>query len=174
MYFWCMIKHTLKLLCLTLVLTALTGCPYGTEITLDGAEKINSAYLGKYEKQNSSYYYLVVSKYSDNEYKLEKYRTTSETVKETGIGRVFDIKGTKFIVVKKHSSSSSSYYKKKQYIYKFMPSKSGYIMKLQGVSDYIDEEFETSEELKKYLEKYKDLSFFYQKKVDKYYKSDDE
>lgn len=169
-----MIKHLATLSFLTLAIVLFTGCPYSNDLVMDGAEKVDSKYLGKFEKQSSSYYYAVVSKKSDNQYKIEKFRTKDDELRETGTGWVYDIKGTKFFYVKRESSSSSSYYKRKGYLYKFMPSKSGYIMKLQGMSDYISEEFESGEALKKYIEKYKDLSFFYQKRIDKYYKADED
>lgn len=170
-----MIKQLSKLSFLAVAMILLSGCPYSTDLEMDGAEKVNNAYLGTFEKQSSSYYYAVISKKSENEYKIEKFRTKDDELRETGTGWIYDIKGTKFLYVKRESSSSSSYYyKRKGYLYKFMPSKSGYIMKLQGVSDYISEEFESAAELKNYLEKYKDLSFFYQTKIDKYYKADEE
>jgi len=168
-----MLKQGIKLIALITVMVLFSGCPYGTELEMTGAEKVNEAYLGQYEKQSSSYYYATISKNSDYEYRIVKYRLKDDEIKETGIGKVYNIGGTGFLVVKRETKSSYSY-NKKSYIYKFMPSKSGYIMKLQGVSDYVTEEFETAAELKKYIEKYKDLSFFYQKRVDKYYKADEE
>ncbi len=159
---------------LALAMILFSGCPYSTDLEMDGAEKVDGKYMGNFEKQSSSYYYAVISKKSENEYKIEKFRTKDDELRETGVGKIYDIKGTKFLYVKRESSSSSIYYKKKGYIYKFMPSKSGYIMKLQGITDYISEEFESASDLKKYIEKHKDLSFFYQKRIDKYYKADEE
>jgi hypothetical protein len=45
---------------------------------------------------------------------------------------------------------------------------------LYEVTDNIDEEFESAAELKAYIAKYKDLSFFYEKSTLQYYKEDED
>ncbi len=167
------IKRFTYLACLVVCSLFLMGCPYNSEYKISGAEKVESKYLGTYEKQSSSYYYLVVSKHSDTEYKLEKKKTKTDVVRETAIAYLVKLKGTQFLVVRRQSSGSSYYSSKKNYFYKFTPSKSGFILRLQGVTDYLDKEFESDKELTSYFEKYQDLDFFYQKRVDKYYKADE-
>lgn len=150
----------------------LMGCPYGTELELSGAKKVETKYIGQYEKQSSTYYYLKVSKSSDTEYKLEKFRSKNDEVSSTGTGYIIDVDGQDFLIVKASSTSSYSYYKKKNYIYKLTSKADGLAVKLQGVTDYLDEEFATEAELKAYIKKYKNLSFFYQKTPEKYFKTD--
>ena len=163
-------KLSLVAMCLSAFL--FMGCPYGTDLEITGAKKVEDKYIGTYEKQSSSYYYLKVSKLGDTEYKLEKYRAKNDDLSTTGKGYVIDIDGQDFLVVKSSSSSSYSYYKNKSYLYKLSSKADGLAVKIQGITDYLDEDFETEAELKAYIKKYKDLSFFYQKKPEKYFKTD--
>ena len=163
--------NKISLIVLFIVSFLLMGCPYATELELSGAKKVEDKYIGTYEKQSSSYYYLKVSKSNETMYKLEKYRTKTDEVSQTGLGYIIDIGGTHFLIAKA-AGSSYSYSKNKSYIYKITSKADGLAVKIQGITDYLDEEFETEAELKAYISNYKNLSFFYQKKAEKYFKTD--
>jgi len=154
------------------------GCPYETKVNLEEnpTEKVNSAYLGTFEKKGSTTYRYVVSKKSANLYTIQEVKNSDNKVNYEYEGYTTTIKGTPFLITWKTKSYSSEYTKDnaKFYIYKIGANSSGTIIKLYELTDNIDEEFETAAELKAFLGKYKDLSFFFKKKTLKYYKEDDE
>ena len=57
-----MIKQLTHLSFLALAMILFSGCPYSTDLEMDGAEKVDGKYMGNFEKQSSSYYYAVISK----------------------------------------------------------------------------------------------------------------
>jgi hypothetical protein len=157
------------------------GCPYKTKVSLesDPSEAVKSSYLGSYEKKGSTTYRYVVSKKSANLYKIEEVKNSDDKVTYTYEGYTTTIKGTPFLVTRKTQSdfvNSTDYGKDNAdyYIYKVNANSSGTIVKLYEVTDNIDEEFESAAELKAYIAKYKDLSFFYEKSTLKYYKEDED
>lgn len=154
------------------------GCPYKTKVNLEPnpSESVKSAYLGTYEKKGSTTYRYVISKKSANLYKIEEISNSSDKVYEYE-GYTTTIKSTPFLVTWKNKSSSGTKYDKAKadfYIYKISANNTGTIIKLFEITDNIDEEFESASELKAFISKYKDLSFFYEKSTLKYYKSDED
>ena len=154
------------------------GCPYKTKVNLESnpSENVNSAFLGNFEKKGSSTYRFVVSKKSANLYQVEEIKNSNDEVVKVYEGYTTTIKGTQFLVTRKTRSYSTNYdaTDADYYLYKLVSNSSGTIMKLYEVTDNIDEEFTSASELKSFIAKYKDLSFFYEKSVLKYYKEDDD
>jgi len=148
------------------------GCPYKTKVSIesDPSEAVKSSYLGSYEKKGSTTYRYVVSKKSANLYQIEEVKNSDDKVTSTYEGYTTTIKGTPFLVTRKTKTESDWYEEDDYYIYKVNANSSGTIVKLYEVTDNIDEEFESAAELKAYIAKYKDLSFFYEKSTLKYYK----
>ena len=167
--------YTLRIVTLSFIFM---GCPYTTKVNLesDPSEAVKSSYLGSYEKKGSTTYRYVVSKKSANLYQIEEVKNSDDKVTSTYEGYTTTIKGTSFLVTWKSNSSYEDYDKSEAdfYIYKLSANSYGTIMKLDEVTDNIDEEFESAAELKAYIAKYKDLSFFYEKSTLKYYKMDED
>lgn len=176
-------QNTMKKLIYTLSIVTMSmlfmGCPYKTKVNLESnpSESVNSAYLGSYEKKGSTTYRFVVSKKSSNYYKIEEIKNSDDEVRYAYEGYTTTIKGTKFLVTRETKSYSTDYSSRENadyYIYKISANSSGTIVKLYELSENIDETFETAAELKAFIGKYKDLSFFYEKSTLKYYKEDED
>lgn len=147
----------------------LTGCPYSADVPLDDAkEKINPAFIGKWVKASSSKEehpkYYQVSKKDETKYLFEEFTWSSSSNKYNSdiyTGHSTTIGTTMFLNMEKDG---------KYYFYKIELSADKKSFKLYEVTDNIDEKFSTSKDLKAFFEKYKDLSFFYNKDEEKYEK----
>jgi hypothetical protein len=147
--------------------TLFMGCPYGTETAIDEKPtvKIIPTLLGKWEGRTSTDYTYTVSKTDDTSYKIEK-KTNSSGDITVYDGFVSEIGEDKFFNIWEDGSSPKTYY-----LYKLDMSGGDGFIKLLPVTENIDEKFESSAELKKFIEKYKGLSFFYSKDEDSYIKT---
>lgn len=144
------------------MLFLLTACPYTSEFALsEPSETVKKEYLGTWLEDNKSEHpsYWVINKLTDKTYKFEEHEY-SENEKEYSI-RYFDGHFTKlgtinFLNLKEKDLEKYSFFKlelsadKKQ-------------MVIYEVTDNIDEKFNSTNELKAFFEKHKDLSFFYNK-----------
>lgn len=156
-------------ICVALISLTFMACPYKSDVPLESTptEDVNSIYLGEYEKKNSSSYTYTVKKESDKKYKIiEKNKSGKEYIY---YGWTTTIGGQTYLQTYRESSSSSS--KKYYYIYRLKPAKSGAFMTMMPLTKNIREKFESSSELRRYIKRNQDLSFFFEKN-EKYYKSE--
>lgn len=147
----------------------LMGCPYESKVALGGAEnsKPDKALVGKWEEKGDDDYIWKCT-LDENQYRIEKKSTEGESEPTIYIGWLTDIAGTPFMNVYEQDYSED----RKYYFYR-MEKKSEDRIKFKAVTDNITEEFTTSEELKAYVKKYMELSFFYNKDDEKtFYKED--
>ena len=148
-------------------LVAFSGCPYGSEVAIDKPSiSVDEKLLGKWEPKSSSDDQITITKVDQFTYKIEK-KTKNSTDVTVYKGFLSNVDGTKFINIYEENNSTPSYY-----LYKIEISASGAKATLAPVTDNIDEKFETSEALKAFIKKYKDLSFFYQKDEDVFIRAD--
>jgi len=147
----------------------LTGCPYSADVPLDEAtEKVNNDYMGKWVKKSSlsedNPKYYMVSKKDATHYVFEEYNYSSNDKKynkDMYVGHTTTIGNVVFLNLEKDG---------KYYFYKIVLTSDKKNFTLFEVTDNIDEKFLKSSELKAFFDKYKDLSFFYNKDEEKYEK----
>src|ERR1700739_4385265 len=132
-------KYLFILLCCCSIL--FTGCPYNSEVTIDTptAVKIDTKLIGKFQQRSSDDVTYVV-KQED----------------ETDNAFLSDVDGIKFLNLFEPDQDTKSYY---FYKIEFDAETDGFT--LFPMTDYITEKFTTSADLKKFVQQYKSLSFFY-------------
>ena len=142
------------------------GCPYSAEIALDERPNIpvDKAMLGKWELRSSSDYTYIITAKNDFVYSITKKSASdgSETVYE---GFLSDINGKKFLNVFESGSTTPTYY-----FYLFTQSGNDRL-KLEPVTENIDETFTNSRDMRNYFAKNMDVSFFFDKDADEYLRS---
>lgn len=146
------------------------GCPYESKIPLDTADKSkpDKDFVGKWEEKGDDSYVWKCSM-DGNQYRIEKKSTEdSESEPTVYVGWLSDVGGTPFINVYEQDYSSDRAY----YLYR-VDKKSEDRIKFKAVTDNITEEFTTSEELKAFVKKNMEISFFYNKDDEKtFYKEE--
>lgn len=146
------------------------GCPYESKIPLDTADKSkpDKDFVGKWEEKGDDSYSWKCSM-DGNQYRIEKKSTEdSESEPTVYVGWLSDVGGTPFINVYEQDYSSDRAY----YLYR-VDKKSEDRIKFKAVTDNITEEFTTSEELKAFVKKNMEISFFYNKDDEKtFYKEE--
>ncbi|MCU0435333.1 MAG: hypothetical protein MUC87_17890 [Bacteroidia bacterium] len=145
------------------------GCPYESKVPVDDASnaKTSKALEGVYEERSSEDYTYVI-KADGNQYRITKKKKSGEDEPTVYIGFVSKVGSGEYLNIREEGSSSDTKY----YIYKVDTKSEGRI-KLKGVTDNITEEFATSAELRAFIQKYENLSFFFDKDEDKtFYKED--
>lgn len=127
------------------------GCPYSASVSLDEkpSVKIDTRLVGKYEKSGSQY---TVTKSSDLLYKIVEKSEDEET---SYMGFLSKIGDATFLNVYEENATSPTYY-----FYKVDILEDGNV-ELHPITTNIKETFSSSAELKSFVAKYKDLSFFY-------------
>lgn len=153
------------------MLFILTACPYSADFPLDEPnEKTRAMLMGKWVEdgagENPSFY--MVTKASENTYKFEKNEYDSNEKKYNTtvyIGHITKMGDVDFLNLMDSND-------KKYYFHKIeMPKKDGKRqLVIYEVTDNIDEKFNGSGEMKAFFDKYKNLSFFYNKDEKKYNK----
>lgn len=164
-------KKTISYVSLMLMLFILTACPYSAEFPLDSpSEKTRAALMGKWIEdgtgENPSFY--MITKASDNTYKFEKneYSSSDKKYNQTNyIGHITKIGNIDFLNLM--DSNDNKYYFHKLELTKKDGKQQ---LVIYEVTDNIDEKFSNAEEMKAFFNKYKDLSFFYNKDEKKYNK----
>jgi hypothetical protein len=146
------------------------GCPYESKLPLDTADKSkpDKDLVGKWEEKDSEDY-IWKCEMDGNQYRIEKKSTESSDDEPTiYIGWLTDVGGSPFLNVYEQTYDSDKSYM----LWKF-EKKSADRIKFKAVTDNITEEFTTSEELKTFVKKNMELSFFYNKDDEKtFYKED--
>ncbi len=146
------------------------GCPYESKLPLDSADKgkVDKALVGKWEEKESEDY-IWKCEIEGNQYHITK-KSTEDAEAEPTIytGFLTDVNGVQFLNV-----SEQTYDSDKMYMLYRMEMKGDDRVKFRAVTDNITEEFTTSEELKAFVKKNMELTFFYNKDDDKtFYKED--
>ncbi len=149
----------------------LMGCPYESKISLGSADnsKPDKDLVGKWEEKGSDDYSWKCTM-DGNQYRIEKKDISGDGDAEPTIyiGWLTDIAGSPFMNVYEQDYSED----RKYYFYR-MEKKSADRIKFKAVTDNITEEFTTAEELKAFVKKNMELSFFYNKDDEKtFYKED--
>jgi hypothetical protein len=146
------------------------GCPYESKIPLDTADKSkpDKDFVGGWEEKGDDSYTWKCTM-DGNQYRIEKKSTEdSESEPTIYIGWLSDVGGVPFINVYEQDYSSDRAY----YLYR-VDKKSEDRIKFKAITDNITEEFTTSEELKTFIKKNMELSFFYNKDDEKtFYKEE--
>lgn len=168
-------KKTIYMLLVFVGSMTFMGCPYKTKINLESnpSEKVQKDLLGNFEKKGYSSYKYSISKKSDNKYTIKEIKVKDGTLNYEFEGYTTTIKGTQFLVTKKVKSSTKDYtteIEPEYYIYKITSNSSKTIVKLEEVTEFIKDEFTSAADLKAFIGKYKDLTFFYKNTALKYYK----
>lgn len=136
-----------------------TGCPYESDVpitepyiqypeSLIGIYVNDSAYTSDVEISR----YYEITKFSSYEFKVTEFSDGER--KSYYIGHFTDLNGTFFLNL---IDPESMKYK----LYKYEITPDNMFVTLFPVTDYIKETFESSADLKAYIEKYMQLSFFY-------------
>ena len=161
-------KYFLTIPALILLATIFTGCPYESNVALDNSPKvkINGNLLGDWYLSTSETSKMMVEKINDFEYTITKLTADSSKVfKVDSRYKAFlsDVSGTLFLNAKSFQAEGET-------AMNFLNPNSFYIYKVEvsdktfslfPVSDYIKEKFDSEDNFRKFVEKYKDLSFFY-------------
>lgn len=158
------------LLTLTLFASLLffTGCPYSSDVAIDSPSvRINDKLLGTWELRSSSDQSYIVTKVDNFTYKFEKHSKSSSDV-STYFAYMSDVAGTKYLNLWEDDKGSGA--AKTYYFYKFEQVSDG-LVKFIPVTENIDEKFNTSAELKGFITKHQNLSFFFAKDEDTYIKT---
>lgn len=138
------------------------GCPYEAKVPIDDQSnsKPDKALVGKWEEKGSDDYEWKVE-LNDGMYRIEK-----KNIKDGGDPTIYkgflsDVSGTTFMNVyelDEYGSSSD----RKYYLYR-LTKKGDDRVTMDAVTDNITEEFTTSADLKAFIKKNMDISFFYNK-----------
>ena len=146
------------------------GCPYESKVPLDSADKSkpDKDLVGKWEEKGSDSYIWKCSM-DGNQYRIEKKSTDEEDSEPTiYIGWLTDVAGSPFMNV-----YEQDYESEKSYMIWRMEKKSEDRLKFKAMTDNVTEEFATGEELKAFIKKNMELSFFYNKDDEKtFYKEE--
>lgn len=160
-----MVRKTILPLTLLFTLIVLTGCPYSSKVPITKAkEKMPKSLYGEWSKVESSDHpaYVSIEPDEGNWNTITKFAWNTDSskyaIEESYTTHVSIVDGTLFLNMKKDGSFL---------LYKVeMSNKNAFA--LFEVTDNIDEQFNSSEELYGFVKKYKDLSFFYNKDEENY------
>lgn len=151
---------------------ALMACPYETEVPIDQPSvKFPSNLLGKWEPKSSNEEVLTIAKKTEYVVTISKSKKKPEAddKPEQYEAYISEIDGVKFLnITEKNEYSSGS----KFYLYKMEVSASSSRLTLSPVTENIDEKFSTSAELKAFIQKNMQHSFFYEKEDEVYLRLD--
>ena len=145
----------------------LLGCPYESSVPIaEPTGKIEKGLLGKWveekslEDENPDFYQI--NKYDKSRYEIienEYQSSDSAYSQKTFISHLTTVEDLVFINMKQEG---------KFYLYRIDHDKDYFT--LFEVTDNIDESFEATQDLYEFVNKYKDLSFFYNKEEKTYKK----
>lgn len=147
------------------------GCPYESKIPLDPAEKAakpDKSMSGKFEEKGDDSYSWSCEIEGNQLRITKKSIEDSESEPTNYVGWMSMVGDAQFLSVYENDYSSDRTY----YIYRAI-KKGEDRWKFQAVTDNITEEFTTSDELKAFIKKNMELSFFYNKDDEKtFYKEE--
>jgi hypothetical protein len=140
------------------------GCPYSSTVSIDDAkaEKIDKKLEGKWQDPSSDNTTYIVKETDEHTYEITEKHKKQEgqdaQADDHYAGFISDVDGIKFLNLYKPSDDPRTYY-----FYKIVFADDG-SLDLYPVTEYIREKFDKSEDLKKFIKQYKDLSFFFETK----------
>jgi len=160
-------KNLIPFFSMLAIAIILMACPYTSQVPIDNpGVKVQNALMGKWVKagdeSNLNPNYFVITKQDDFKYKIIKneYSSSDSTYKETiYISHISKIDNLQFLNMQQDGTGD-------YYLYKLVLNQNDF--SLFEVTDNIDEKFATSEELKAFVKKNMNLSFFYNKDEEKY------
>jgi hypothetical protein len=155
------------LLSLTLFSSLLlfTGCPFSSDIPIDSPSvRVNEKLIGTWELRSNSESNYVVTKTDNFTYKFEKHSKNNSDVTNY-FAYMSNVSGVQYLNLWEESSSD----KKTYYFYKFEMMNDA-MVKFIPITENIDEKFTTSTELKNFIAKNQNLTFFFEKDEDTYIK----
>ncbi|RXK60602.1 hypothetical protein ESA94_09060 [Lacibacter luteus] len=161
-------KRLLQLALILLVSFALTGCPYESTVPIDKpAVKFPENLFGKWEPKNSGEELFTIKKKNDWVVYISKTKKDPkpEDSPEEYEAFLSEVNAVWFLNVsnKTDKSSPESYC-----LYKMQVAANGSQITLSAVTENIDEQFSNSAELKAFIEKNMQLSFFFDNEEDIY------
>lgn len=146
----------------------LMGCPYETEVPISEPNlKFPAELLGKWQPVNSSEDIMTIKKKTDHVVSITK------TKKQPGLddkpeefeAYISQVGAVTFLNISEAEEDVSD---GKYYLYRMEVAANGSRITLRAVSENIDEQFNTSAELKAFIEKNMHLSFFYEREDEMY------
>lgn len=147
------------------------GCPYESKFPLDTADKSkpDKALVGRWEEKGSDNY-LWKCEMDGNQYRIEKQNIEDSDDEPTiYIGWLTEVGGAQWLNVYEQSYSSDREY----YFYRVEKKGDGERIKFKAMTDNVTEDFKTADELKAFVKKHMETSFFYNKDDEKtFYKED--
>ncbi|WP_020526767.1 hypothetical protein [Flexithrix dorotheae] len=153
-------KYLKNLIYILAILLICTGCPYKSLVPISAhGDLVNQDLLGKWKKAEEEEVYYIIEKSSDRKYKIvENAYNPEEDAFEITLyeGTLNNLDGEIFLCVFNSSAEEDEEY----YLHKIeITDKDNFV--LFPLSNYIREEFETSEALQEFILKNKHLSFFF-------------
>ena len=165
-------KNILHSVCALTVMLCFMACPYKATVPIDEEpkEKVSAQILGMYEKKNSTSYTYEIKKKDAYHYELIRTSTKEDSKSKPSVYIAYTstIGGKKYLQMYREAKYSSN---KDYYLYRMSSNSSKTILSLEPVTEHIKEKFTTSRELKSFIVKHQDLSFFFGK-TEKYYRSE--
>ncbi|MBK7173472.1 MAG: hypothetical protein IPH84_09600 [Bacteroidales bacterium] len=145
------------------------GCPYSSSVPIDeGSLKVPEYLDGKWvrtsDKDSESPTYFEIKKDDKNHATLMKYEfSSSDSIYESTTYHLTfsDVDGDVFMNAIEEGGSSYS-------LFKYMYDEKTNEITTYEVTDYIKETFNSSSELKSFISKNKDVSYFYTTTIDNY------
>jgi len=163
-------KFLVPLMIMVSVVMLFTACPYTSSVPIDNPSvKVDKNLLGKWVKnsdqtaENPTYY--LISQLDNFKYNIVKneYNSYDSAYSKTNyVGYISKIDNISFMNMQQDGKGD-------YYLHRIDLANSEF--SFIEVTDNIDEKFNTSEELKAFVKKYMNLSFFYNKDEEKYTKS---
>jgi hypothetical protein len=162
-------KIIVPFLVLTSFVILFTACPYTSSVPIDDPSvKVDKNLIGKWEKfsdqTNEHPTFFVISSIGDLKYNIIKneYNSTDSSYTKTiYVSHISKVDNLNFLNMQQDGKGD-------YYLYKIELGNSEF--KLYEVTDNIREKFNTSADLKAFIKKNMNLSFFYNKDEEKYIK----
>jgi hypothetical protein len=146
----------------------LMGCPYETQVPInEPSVKFPAELFGKWESQSSSDEIMTIRKKTDYIVSISKTKKEpkEDDKPEEYEAHLSEVDAVKFLNISELSEQGSG---AKYYLYKIEISANNSRIALNAVTENIDEQFNSSAELKAFIQKNMHLSFFYEKEEEIY------
>ena len=150
----------------------LMGCPYETEVPIDKPSiKFPANLFGKWEPKSSSDDVLTIKRKDDFAVIITKTKKDAKPDDSVEQYEAFlsEVDNIRFLNVTEMSEQNAT---PKYYLYKMEVSPSGSRITLSAATENIDEMFTSSAELKTFIQKNMNHSFFFEKEEDVYLRLD--
>ncbi len=154
-------KSLLTLIFLLASFVVFTGCPYQTDVAIDKASvKVDPKLLGTWETRNNPEESYKITRKDEFTYDIEKInKKSSDKKSEKYMAYASTVNGTTFLNLWENNPDGSA---PKYFLYKMVMTGDA-MFTLSEVTDNIDEQFTSSDELKKFIGVNMKNSYFYNK-----------